>query len=225
MRFVDFTCSLEEVLENHKISVHTVKMYISRLCISTGQELSSLNFVLVDPEEFGAVGSISGVLSFLEGKKLVTFYNIKIFELFMKELCTKSNLAEEFELYRKCLKEYANIDISKSCLFRNEALQDTLAEEKQLALVTDKTWNLERKFHDVLSLEAEVAKILGIQEFALVLRRIECIDECLKLHHYIPQVMVVTIQSGEAKKLINKRIVRVLCGGEDYNLNELCKFL
>ena len=199
-------------------------MYISRLCISTGQEVSSLNFVLVDPEEFGAVESISGVLSFLEGKKLVTFYNIKIFELFIKELCTKSNLAEEFELYRKCLNEYANIDISKSCLYRSEALQDTVAEEKQLALVTDKTWNFERKFHDVLSLEAEVAKILGIQEFALVLRRIECINECLKLHHYIPQVMVVRIQSGEAKKLINQGIVRVLCGGEDYNLNKLCKF-
>ena len=33
--------------------------------------------------------------------------------------------------------------------------------------------------------------------------------------------MVVRIQSGEAKKLINQGIVRVLCGEEDYNLIQL----
>ena len=225
MRFVDLTCSLEDVLETHG-SIHVVKHFISRLLITPRQECCPSNSIVVDdPEEFGALGSISSVLSFLKEKRIVTFYNFKIFELFLEQWCAESNMTEEFQLYRKCLKRYAKRDIKESWLYCNEASQDNLAEGKQLVLETDETWNLHKPLQDVLSLEAEVAKILGIQEFALVLRRIECINECLKLHHYIPQVMVVTIQSGEAKKLINQGIVRVLCGGEDYNLNELCKFL
>ena len=224
MRFVDLTCSLEDVLENHKISVHTVTLFISRLCISTRQEPSSLKFVVDDPEkELGAVGSIGNVLSFLGEKKLVTFYNFKLFECIIDKWCTESTLAEEFKLYKKYLREYAKIDISKSFLYCKTP-QDTVAEGKQLILVTDKTWNHEKTFQDVLSLEAEVADIMGIQEFALVLRRIECINECLKLHHYFPQVMVVTIKSGEAKKLINRGILTVSCGEDHYNLNELRKF-
>ena len=221
LRFVDLTCSLEDVLETDH-SIAKVKLYISRLLIAPSQEPCGSTYVVDDPEAFDALRSISSVLSFLKEKKLVSFYNFKIFELFLKEWCSESDVMTEFKQYKKCLKHYAKRYIGKSWLCCEEALQSTVAEGKRLILKTDETWNLEKTFQDVLSLEAEVAKIIGIKEFALVLRRIERVNECLKLHHYIPNVIEVKIQPAEAKMLMNKGI-RTVSWGTD-QLKELCKF-
>ena len=222
LRFFDLTCSLEDVLEKHT-SVDEVKQFISRLLIAPRQESTRSNCIVDDPKEFNVVGTINGVLSFLEEKELVTFYNYKIFELLLGEWCAVSYVKEEFELYRKCLNVYAKRNLKKRWPDVPEVFQDTKTEENQLVLVTDKSWNPEKTLQEVFSLETKVAEIVGIQEFALILRRIEWINECLTLYHYVPKVKIVTILSGEAEKLINQGICTVLCG-RNYNLKEICEF-
>ena len=213
IQFFDLTYHTINVLEKEGASVVKLKKYASRFPMTKSNSTPTL------ADEIQPADDVDDVFSILETKHFLTFYNFKVLESIIKNVCKDNvELKKELEEYKSLFKEYIKRRVCESSLYYGGEFSpgDTCTPKEgcNLVLITDEKWNHESSLKAVLGLEKTVADIYKIKDFVFGLERIE--ENCLRLYYNIPMFLehvILSMKQEQVLTLISSGIAEIYCGG------------